>query len=137
MLIRVVLDSNVIISGILFGGIPSRILSFAMTGKVICFTTQDILDEISNVLSRPKFRLSKDEVNYLIKGMEDLFVIVVPKVKVRVIEKDPDDDAILECAMESKADLIISGDSHLLELGQWEKTPIKSPVDAIKFLEMG
>lgn len=135
MLIHAVLDSNVIISGLLFGGIPSRIINLAMTGKFICYTSPDILDEIRGVLSRPKFNLSTDEVTYLTTELENLFVITFPKVKIRAVKKDPDDDMILECAIESNADLIVSGDSHLLELGQWQGINIKNPVDAMTLFE--
>jgi len=135
VLIHAVLDSNVIISGLLFGGIPSRIMNLAMTGKFICYTSPDILDEIRGVLSRPKFNLSTDEVTYLTTELENLFVITFPKVKIRAVKKDPDDDMILECAIESNADLIVSGDSHLLELGQWQGINIKNPVDAMTLFE--
>jgi len=135
VLIHAVLDSNVIISGLLFGGIPSRIINLAMTGKFICYTSPDILDEIRGVLSRPKFNLSTDEVTYLTTELENLFVITFPKVKIRAVEKDPDDDMILECAIESNADLIVSGDSHLLELGQWQGINIKNPVEAMTLFE--
>jgi len=135
VLIHAVLDSNVIISGLLFGGIPSRIINLAMTGKFICYTSSDILDEIRGVLSRPKFNLSTDEVTYLTTELENLFVITFPKVKIRAVKKDPDDDMILECAIESNADLIVSGDSHLLELGQWQGINIKNPVEAMTLFE--
>jgi len=135
VLIHAVLDSNVIISGLLFGGIPSRIMNLAMTGKFICYTSPDILDEIRGVLSRPKFNLSTDEVTYLTTELENLFVITFPKVKIRAVKKDPDDDMILECAIESNADLIVSGDSHLLELGQWQGINIKNPVEAMTLFE--
>ena len=110
-------------------------MNLAMTGKFICYTSPDILDEIRGVLSRPKFNLSTDEVTYLTTELENLFVITFPKVKIRAVKKDPDDDMILECAIESNADLIVSGDSHLLELGQWQGINIKNPVEAMTLFE--
>jgi len=134
-ILRIVLDSNVVISGFLFGGHPGRLLAIAVDGSVRCFTSMPILDEIRDVLQRPKFGLSPDQVLALIEELHHLCSVVTPRGKVQAIKADPDDNAILECAACVQADLIVSGDSHLLALGSWRGIPIMSPADAVRQIE--
>lgn len=132
---RIVLDSNVIISGFLFGGHPARLLEHALDGSVQCFISLPILDEVRDVLQRPKFGLSSDQALALTEQLHDLCEVVMPKKRLRVVTADPDDNAVLECAVEAEADLIVSGDSHLLDLATWGAVRILSPVSAVKELE--
>ena len=132
---RIVLDSNVVISGFLFGGPPARLLAIAVDGSARCFTSMPILDEIRDVLLRPKFGLTPDQVLALVDELHDLCHVVAPRERVRAVAADPDDNAILECAASSHADLIVSGDSHLLALGSWSSIPILSPADAVRRLQ--
>ena len=135
MTIRIVLDSSVIISGFLFGGPPARILELALEGSVQCLTSLPILDEVREVLQRPKFGLSPDTALSLIEELHELCEIVTPEEGVRAIVVDPDDNAILECASAAKAAMIVSGDFHLLDLGRWKGIPILSPSDALNEIE--
>lgn len=135
MISRVVLDSNVIISGFLFGGPPARMLECAVRGKIACFTSLPILDEVRDVLQRPKFGLSPDQALTLIEELHDLFIVVTPTQRIQAVVTDPDDNAILECAMAACAELVVSGDAHLLNLGQWKHIRILSPSDALKTME--
>lgn len=129
---RIVLDSNVIISGVLFGGHPGRLLEHALDGSVQCFLSLPILDEIREVLQRPKFGLSSDQALTLIEELHDLCYIVTPKARVQAIAADPDDNMILECASAADAHVIVSGDSHLLDLSQWKGIRILAPFDFAK-----
>ena len=133
--LRVVLDSNVIISGFLFGGPPARLLEHALDDSVQCFTSLPVLDEVREVLQRPKFGLSSDQALTLIEELHDLCEVVMPRRRVRVVSADPDDNIILECASAAGAEMIVSGDSHLLNLGRWEGIHILSPADAIKRIQ--
>lgn len=132
---RIVLDSNVVISGFLFGGHPARLLAHALRGSVRCFTSTPILDEIRDVLQRPKFGLSPDQSLALIEQLRDLCQVVTPARRIRVIAADPDDNMVLECAESARADLIVSGDSDLLDLGCWNRIRIVSPADAVREIE--
>jgi putative PIN family toxin of toxin-antitoxin system len=69
---RVVFDSNVIISGFLFGGPPARILEKALSGSILCYTSLPILDEVRGVLQRPKFGLSPEQAQFFIEELHDL-----------------------------------------------------------------
>lgn len=133
--LRVVLDSNVVISGFLFGGPPARLLKYAVTGTICCFTSLPILDEVRDVLLRPKFGLSHEQALCLVEELREACILVTPTRRIRVITADPDDDMILACGAEADADLIVSGDSHLLDLGQWERIRILSPSDALGEIE--
>jgi putative PIN family toxin of toxin-antitoxin system len=133
--LRVVLDSNVIISGFLFGGPPARLLEYALHDSVQAYTSLPILDEVRDVLQRPKFGLTSDQALTLIEELHDLCEIVTPRKRLHVIAADPDDNAILECAQTANVQLIASGDSHLLHLGRWKGIDILPPAAAIKRIE--
>ena len=132
---RIVLDSNVIISGFLFGGHPVRLLDHAMAGSMACFMSLPMLDEIREVLQRPKFGLSPDQALTLAGQLHDLCEMVRPRKRVQVVAADPDDNAILECAMAASAEIIVTGDAHLLDLRQWHGIRILSPAEAIRVIE--
>lgn len=132
---RVVFDSNIIISGFLFGGHPARLLEFALDNSIHAFTSLPILDEVRDVLQRPKFGLSSEQALTLIEELHDLCNVVTPTKRIRAISADPDDNIILECAQEANANLIISGDSHLLDLGEWKGISIVTPSTAINGIE--
>jgi uncharacterized protein len=133
--LRVVLDSNVVISGFLFGGLPARILGHAAKGSVQCFMSLPILDEIRDVLQRPKFGLSSEQALAIVGELHDLCRIVTPTTRVRVVAADPDDDMVLECAVAAEVNLIVSGDSHLLAMQQWNGIRILSPAEFIQQIE--
>jgi putative PIN family toxin of toxin-antitoxin system len=129
------LDSNVIISGFLFGGPPARLLEHAVAGAVQCFTSLPILDEVREVLQRPKFGLSAGQALSLIEELHDLCEVVTPNERIRAVTGDADDDAILECALAAAANLVVSGDSHLLRLQEWRGIRMVPPAAALKEIE--
>lgn len=132
---RIVLDSNVVISAFLFGGVPARLLELALYGSIECFTSLEILDEIRNVLLRPKFGLSSDQAFTLIEEMHGLCQVVSPEERILAVIDDPDDNINLECASTANADVIVSGDSHLLHLHRWRNIQILSPSDFLKTID--
>jgi len=87
------------------------------------------------VLQRPKFGLSPDQALTLVGQLHDLCEMVRPRKRVRVVAADPDDNAILECAMAASAEIIVTGDAHLLDLRQWHGIRILSPAEAIQVIE--
>ena len=126
---RIVLDTNVIISAILFGGPPRKVFESVLSCKYRAYISRELLDEIESVLSRPKFALSREIIQSIIRELQDLFEPVSPQESLKVISTDPDDDRVLECAVSSKADYIISGDSDLLKLKKFRKIKILSPAE--------
>jgi len=128
--IRVVLDTNVLVSGLLFGGTPGKLLDLWKTGTIRLIMSRVMLDEFLRMLAYPKLRLSEEEIHYL------LYVEVLPHaeiVKVQpspiLIPTDPSDDMFLRCAVAAGAKYIISGDRHLLQLKSYKRIKILSPAE--------
>jgi putative PIN family toxin of toxin-antitoxin system len=129
--VRVVLDTNVYISGLLWTGTPHRLIHAAEVGELAPATTPAIMDEVREALGRPKFVMRMNDLNTSVgELMESLLSIVeiVPDTWIeRVIEHDPEDDKILACALASRAQWIVSGDEHLLRLKRYRNIPIRTP----------
>jgi len=125
--VKVILDTNVLISAFIFGGKPRIILEQVIRGNLQLNISDPILDEIKRVLNRPKFNYPPSVIQLIIYELLRASDFVIPMRKVNVIEGDPDDNKILECAIESGADYIVTGDSHLLKLETYKKTKIVSP----------
>ena len=123
---KIVCDTNILISGILFGGKPREILRLCSSGTVVNFISPDILKEVEEVLLRPKFGLKKEQVYEIIRLFRDTFTLVSPDRHLSVVTADPDDNRILEAALATKADAIVSGDAHLLDLVNWKGVPVIS-----------
>lgn len=131
---RIVLDTNIFISAFLFGGPPKRVINYVIDGSVQCFTSLALLDEIRDVLHRRKFGLSAEQAIAIVEEIHAICRVVVPTDVVRAIEADPDDNRVLECALAAAAEVIVSGDSHLLQLKQWHGMQILDPVDFLQTL---
>ena len=129
---KVVLDTNVLISAIVFGGKPRDVFDRILKGQVRLAISADILDEMAGVLSGKKFQYPNGVIQSIRHAIEDLAEIVTPQKAVNTIKEDPDDNRILECALESNAHLVISGDHHLLELKEYRNIKIISPSDYLK-----
>jgi putative PIN family toxin of toxin-antitoxin system len=131
----VVLDTNTVISGLLWHGAPRKLLDNAREGRIQLFTSVTLLDELYDVLNREKFfkRLRRVGITPwdLVVGFASLGVLVKPANIELVIADDPDDDAVLACAIAAQAELIVSGDSHLLNLGGYRDIPIVAAGDAL------
>jgi putative PIN family toxin of toxin-antitoxin system len=128
---RIVLDVNVYVSGLLWTGTPHQILQAAEAGTLTLVTAPMILEELREVLSRPKFskRIAalSTSVGELIGSLLTVVeVIQNPSVK-PVIQQDPDDDKILACAVAVRAHWVVSGDEHLLMLKRYKRIRIVAP----------
>jgi putative PIN family toxin of toxin-antitoxin system len=119
---RAVADTNVVISGLLWNG-PSRgVLDRARSGAIELFTSAGLLAELEDVLSRRKLlrrlQLVGTSPQELLLGYANLARVVQPTAIQPIVVADPDDDAVLACAFAARADVVISGDDHLLSLRQ-------------------
>ncbi|MBW1701270.1 MAG: putative toxin-antitoxin system toxin component, PIN family [Deltaproteobacteria bacterium] len=133
--LHIVLDTNILISGILFGGKPRAILEEIRKGNVSCSLSPAILDELQGVLQRPKFGFSGDATFQVVEELHAICDFVFPRHCLSVVRDDPDDNRILECAIEAKADVIVSGDPHLLNLGVFRRVRILSPAHFLRELQ--
>jgi putative PIN family toxin of toxin-antitoxin system len=132
---RVVLDSNIFISAFLFGGLPERVISYAIEGAVQCFISPAMLDEIRGVLQRRKFGLSAEQALAIVEEIHAMCRVVAPKGRINAVAADPDDNRVLECAIAAEADAIVSGDSHLLMLKRWRGMLIVDPATFVRTME--
>lgn len=129
---KVVFDTNVLISAILFGGNSRECLELVVEGKVELFISGEIISEFEGVLRRKKFGVAEENLRYILSSVDSIVNYVSPGKKLSIIEKDPEDNKFIECALESGADFIISGDKHLLELEKFQKIKILTPTDFLK-----
>ena len=124
---RIVLDTNVLISALLFGGNPRTILDQVLRGEVVLCLSESILSELATVLQRPKFGFSHVIVNQIITELSAVSEFVLPTNKIQEIEADEADNRVLECAAEASVDYIVSGDVHLLEKKKYGSIQIVNP----------
>lgn len=121
---KLVLDTNTVISGLLWHGAPRQVLDLARSGSISLFTSPELLAELEDVLGRKKFakRLSVAQVTVdeLVFGYAALATTIRALNIEPVILADPDDDFVLACALAAKAEIIASGDSHLLDLKEYQ-----------------
>ena len=129
---KVVLDTNVLISAIAFGGNPRIILEAILRGEPKLFLSDFILDELKGVLQRPKFGFPPDVIRGVISELNAIGYIVNPSVRIRKIREDPSDNRILECAVEANAEYLISGDIHLLSQKVYQNVKIVSSTEFLK-----
>jgi len=131
--VRVVADTNTIISGLLWYGAPRYVLNYARTDKIRLFTSKALLAELNTVLQREKFtrrlELARVTPRELLIGYASLAVLVKPDEVKQVIIADPDDDEVLACAVKAKAQIIVSGDRHLSELREYQGIRILKAAD--------
>jgi uncharacterized protein len=113
---RVVLDTKVLISALLFGGLPREILRECVRGEPQLMLSDTMLDELHGVLRRERFGLSARRVGAIVNEVAEIAEIVTTTSKVSAITDDLADNAVLECALDGRADHVVSGDRHLLEL---------------------
>ena len=128
---RVVADTNVIVSGILWIGAPHTILIAAENARLTLSTSPALLQELEGVLKRPKFvprlrdlQVTAEEVT---AAYARLAHIVSPRRVMRLVAADPADDEVLACALAARAKFIITGDSDLLQLRSYTRISILSP----------
>ena len=135
-MIRVVLDTNIVLSGFFWDGNPRRFLGDEF--DLVRFTSEPLLDELADVLHRPKFqhRLTRSplSLDQLLEQYQVLSVVIVPQAMAR-IAPDPDDDVVIGTAVAAKADFIVTGDSGLLSVGEYAGVRIVSVRDALESLE--
>jgi putative PIN family toxin of toxin-antitoxin system len=133
---RVVIDTNVVVSGLLFGGVPGKLIPLWRGGRIRPLASSEIIDEYLRVLAYPKFELSEEEINYLLYQEKlPYFEIVTAKHGRVIVKEDPSDDVFIRCAVAGKANMIISGGRHLLALKSCGRIKILNPSQFLKQLQ--
>jgi putative PIN family toxin of toxin-antitoxin system len=133
-IIRVVLDTNILISALLFKGELSRILGLWQEGKMVPIISRETFDELKLVLEYPKFSLSRTEIESLIRReILPFFEVVNVSEHVKGVCRDPGDDKFISCAISASADFIVTGDKDLSVLKKYQFVRI---IQASEFMKM-
>lgn len=135
---RLVLDTNVLVSAFLWKGVPGRLIELAGEGEIQLYTSRALLDELAEVLHRKKLAKSVQATGLtaaeLVKQYQQLAYRVTARQFTKQITRDADDDAVLACAIAAKVDLVVSGDRDLLVLKAFRSIPIITPAEAVQIM---
>ena len=133
-MIRATVDTNITVSGLLFGGIPYKIIQAALNRRFVWTLSAELMEEAERVLTAPKFGLTRKEIQILTGPIFDVAEIVVPVQRFNAISRCPGDNRVLECAVAGRCKAIVTGDRRdLLSLGAFHGVQI---VSCRQFLEM-
>lgn len=136
---RLVLDTNIVVAGLLWSGPPRNLLNLAVDSNAAFFSSPVLLDELAHTLSYPKFSARikgfETSVDALVARYAALVSLVTPANVPRVVANDPDDDHVIAAAVAAQAVLIVSGDrKHLLPIGSHKGIGIVTAVQALAAL---
>jgi len=130
---QAVLDTNILVSAAIARGNEFELLELAKKGRYELILSTGILEEFEGVVSQERFGFTKNIREEIINNVIKIAKIVDSKGKIDAVKEDPDDNKIIECALEGKADYIVSGDKHLLKLGKFQGIEV---ITTTKFLEL-
>jgi uncharacterized protein len=137
--VRVVLDTNTILSTLLWGGVPESLLAAATQGRIELYTSEALLLELAEILPRAKFarriQMGQRTPAQLLEQYRGMVEIIEPAMISPTVVADPDDDHVLACALSARADLIVSRDNRLLALKYYQRIPIINATSALQILE--
>jgi uncharacterized protein len=139
---RLVLDTNVVVAGLLWAGSPHRLLDRAIDEAFTAYSSPALIDELAHTLHYQKFAQRIERFGTtpvaLVAQYSALVTLVSPTQVPRVIEHDIDDDQVISAAVAAQADLIVPGDrEHLLPLGSYAGIAIVTPADALRRIDGG
>lgn len=136
---RIVADTNTVLSGLLWGGPPRRLIDLARARSLSLCTSLILLAELAEVIARDKFahriQLAGLSAAEHVQDYRHLAYIVEPQALSGPASRDPDDDHVLACALAARADLIVTRDFDLLDLGTYQNIPILAAADALRRIE--
>ena len=135
---RVVLDTNVVTSALLWGGTPERLIQAADEEGLELFTSEALIAELAGILERGKFAIKLAELgsspaDVVARYREIADIIEAAPIEETVL-RDPDDAAVLACALAARAEAIVSGDDDLHALGTYQGIPILTPAECLRRL---
>ena len=120
--LRVVLDTNIFVSGLLFGGKPRALINLARAKKIQAVSSLPLLAELAYVLHN-KFDFDEKKIKLYLSKLEKILDIVYPEKKIKVLRDEPD-NRVLEAAVTGKCNYIITGDRELLNLKKFRRVRI-------------
>ena len=128
-MVKVVYDTNIIISAVIAKGRPYLLLQLAYNDKLDLFISPDLLREYEEVIKRPKFKISKADISGTLNLIKAHSKMVIPKIKVDEIPKDQADNKVLECALAAKADYLITGNKNHFTFSEFKGIKVLSPAE--------
>ena len=138
---RAVIDTNVLLSGLLWHGQPHALLEHARAGTLAVVSSPALLAELADVIGRAKFDAilvrSNTTREQALAEMRQLAEVIEPPPLAQPVCRDPDDDEVLALAVAAQVDLIVSGDEDLLVLQAFERIPIVTPAQALQRIGSG
>jgi putative PIN family toxin of toxin-antitoxin system len=132
---KIVIDTNVLISAILFSGIPNQVLQEVIHERCHLYLSHDILNEFLHVLSRSKFQLLVPQIKQFYEEIINISNIVYPMQKLLIVKEDPGDNMLFECAIESNANFIVSGNKHVLRVKNYQNIEVITPGNFIQIFK--
>jgi putative PIN family toxin of toxin-antitoxin system len=140
MTIRAVLDTNVVLSGLLWHGTPHALLDRVREGALAFISSPALLAELAEVIARPQFDAilarSNTSREHSLAELRELAEAIAPPPLAQPVCRDPDDDAVLALGVAAKADFIVSGDRDLLSLESFQNIPIVTPAEALRRVDV-
>lgn len=124
---KVILDTNIFISALGWKGKPREIFNRIIKGEFELVISTEQVAELSEAMNYPKLGFTEQQKLRFLAIVLEIANLVEPKEKINIIKEDSDDNIILECAVSSNADYIISGDQHLLKLKEFKGINVVTP----------
>jgi len=134
---RAVFDTNVLISAVIQIGKPKLLIDAVLDGRLGLILSKEIVAEFQRVIARKKFKFDKNKQAELTNFILNLGRIVRVKSVFKVVKEDPSDDIVINTAIDGRAEYIVSGDEHLLALGEFRGIRIVSVSKMLELLEKG
>jgi putative PIN family toxin of toxin-antitoxin system len=136
--VRIVADTNTVVSGLLWGGAPQEILNAARARRITLYSSTALVAEFAEVIVREQFarriRAAGLSAAELVSDYAQLAKLVVPAEIEPTVLADPDDDQVLACALAAQADLIVSRDKQLRNLKTYQRIPIVNATEALTLI---
>lgn len=136
--VRLVFDTNVVISGLLWRGPPRTLLESAMTRQIDVYSCWELIAELRATIQRPKFSKKIRATGLSAQQLCDSYLAITKIVKITPlpiqISRDPADDIVLACATAAKADAVVSGDNDLLAIRAYQNIPIMKSIEVLHSL---
>ena len=125
-MLRIVLDTNVLVSAIIHNGKPRKLFQMGIGGKYTILISKETLDELSEVIQRPKFKMTSEDIVHIVSALMETCENVHVTSNFKAISNDLADNIIINTAYDGNAEYIVSGDKDVRSLKNFKKIKIVS-----------